>query len=256
MIAAIALLIIQPAYQFPLGKSADYNLNVEFDGFVPMLGGIEGKITVDLGLKVSGLAPKGDLLAIAADLTAAEVRLDGEKLPFTVDNIRKFFPKNTIAATTLGEIKENDAPDIKTPVRLPGLDVKRLPDISYMPIQFPAELFDGQMFKFEKTFGDSKMTYEATPKFEGNTIIFSVKIAQTYTNYEDESKNLLDKPDEAFAKVVTDVNGAGTIVFDLKTGMVTQSKMVADAISQVTEIKKETNTQRKLKTTLTCVLRK
>ncbi len=255
MITVLALAIGHPIYNFPIGKPVGYSLNVEFDGFVPMLGGIDGKITVDLGMEVTGQTPVEDLIRVTSDLVSAEIRLDGEKLPFTVENIRKFFPKNTITATLFGVIKSNDAPEIKTPVRLPGLDVKRLPDISYMPIQFPDD-FDGKTdWAFEKTFGDSKMTYHVSPSWEGSTILLKVQIAQTYTNFEDESKNLLDKPDEAFAKVVTEVKGEGLISFDNERGLVTESKIIANAVSKVTEIKKESTTERKLKTTLICKLK-
>ncbi|MEQ1822240.1 MAG: hypothetical protein ABL949_07010 [Fimbriimonadaceae bacterium] len=255
MITALGCILGHPLYNFPIGKTTSYNLNVEFDGFVPMLGGIDGKITVDLGMDVVGIKRLEDIIEVASDLSSAEIRLDGEKLPFTVDNIKKFFPKNTITASLYGQIKTNDAPDIKTPVRLPGLDVKRMPDISYMPIEFPTN-FDGKTdWKFEKTFGDSKMTYEVSPSWEGSTILMKVKIAQTYTNYEDESKNLLEKADEAFARVVTEVKGEGVIKFDNERGLVTESKIVANAVSQVTELKKETTTERKLKTTLTCKLK-
>ena len=120
----------------------NYALDVQFDGYVPVLGGIDGKIDVALKIGGDGLETrKLTKVRLAADLTDAEIRLDGEKMPFTVDNLRQFFPKNTIAATELGEMKENDAPDLKLPVRLPGLNAKRIPEISYMPIQFPA---DGQ----------------------------------------------------------------------------------------------------------------
>lgn len=250
----IALLVAAAMYQFPVDKTVNYALDVQFDGYVPVLGGIDGKIDVALKMAVTGLEPKLTKVRLAADLTDAEIRLDGEKMPFTVDNLRQFFPKNTIAATELGEIKENDAPDLKLPVRLPGLDVKRIPEISYMPIQFPADMADGKPFTYKKPFGDSDVEYEVTPKFDGSTIHFAVKLKQSYTFIEDEVHNKTEEEKDAKFDVKTDVTGAGNIEFDTIQGRVVSSKIVADAASVVTERGTKTKSDRKLKTTLICKL--
>ncbi len=252
----LALLVAAAIYQFPVDKTVNYSLDVQFDGYVPVLGGIDGKVDVALKMAVVGLQPKNTPVRLSADLTDAEIRLDGEKLPFTVDALKNFFPKNTIGATERGEIKENDAPDLKLPVRLPGLDVKRIPEISYMPLQFPAELKDGEPFTYKKAFGDSEVAYEVTPKFDGSTIHFAVKMTQSYTFAEDEAHNKVDEEKDAKFDVKTDVNGAGNIDFDTTKGRVVESKIVAEAASVVTERANKAITNRKLKTTLICKLRK
>lgn len=250
----LAVLVAAAVYQFPVNKTMNYALDVQFDGYVPVLGGIDGKIDVALKMAVVGMTPDKTAVRLAADLTDAEIRLDGEKMPFTVDNLKQFFPKNTIGATELGEIKENDAPDLKLPVRLPGLDVKRIPEISYMPIQFPADMADGKTFTYKKPFGDSDVEYEVTPKFDGSTIHFAIKMKQSYAFMEDDAHNKIDEEKDAKFDVKTEVTGAGNIDFDSAKGRVISSKIVADANSVVTERGAGTKTERKLKTTLICKL--
>lgn len=245
-------LLIAAAYQFPAQQVSNYDLNVTFEGYVPVLGGIDGKIEVALKMAVTGLEPKDHPVRLSSDLTDAVISIDGEKLPFTVDSLKSFFPKNTISATTLGEIKENDAPDLKLPVQLPGLHVKRIPEISYMPVQFPADMEDGKPFTYKKPFGDSSMEYEVTPKLEGSTLHLSVKLKQSYRYMEDETNNKVDAEADAKFHVLTDVVGSGTIAFDTAKGQVIASKIVADATDTVTEIKNDAKKTRKLKTTLVC----
>lgn len=245
-------LLIAAAYQFPVDKVVNYDLTVTFEGYVPVFGGIEGKVDVALKMAVTGLTPKDSGVRLSSDLTDAVIRLDGEKLPLTVDNLKQFFPKNTISATSLGEITENDAPDLKLPVQLPGLHVKRIPEISYMPVQFPADMEDGKPFTYKKPFGDSIVEYEVTPKMDGSTLRLAVKMKQAYTFMEDEAHNKVDVATDAKFNVATDVTGSGTIEFDTAAGRVIKSKIVADSIGTVTEIASKKSTVRKLKTTLEC----
>jgi len=246
-------LLIAAAYTFPANQTSNYELTVNFDGYVPVLGGIDGKVDVKLSMAVTGLEPKGEHpVRVSSDLTDAVIRLDGEELPFTVDNLKQFFPKNTISATSLGEIKENDAPNLSLPVKLPGLDVKRLPEISYMPVQFPADMAEGKPFTYKKPFGESEVEYEMTPTFDGTIVRFAVKMKQSYKFWEDESNNKVDAEADAKFQVATQVTGSGTIDFDTKIGQVKASKIVADATSVVTDLKTKKDTNRKLKTTVEC----
>ena len=57
---------------------------------------------------------------------------------------------------------ESDAPNVKLPVRLPGLDVKRFPDITYVPIQFPdRELKTGDTIHIKGHSTDFMQTVES-----------------------------------------------------------------------------------------------
>lgn len=244
-------------YRLPEAPVA-YEVKVDFDGFVPVLGGQEGTFNVKIGMVVKGLSPDEKQNPRAeSDLTELEVKFNGAPLPFTVDSVRPFFPKNTLSISPQGKILATDAPDVSLPVRLPGLDAKRFPDITYLPIEFPeGPLAIGTPFKFEKNFGDSKVSYVVTPtKQEGETLFLKVELAQTYDTLEDESKNLVKEAKDAFAKVTTTVKGEGEVQFDLKKGMVKQSKVVADAVSQVVEVGSEAKSERKLKTTVSVNLK-
>lgn len=236
-----------------------YQVQVEFDGFVPVLGGQEGVFDVKIGMVVKGLSPDEEKNPRAeSDLTELEVRFNGAPLPFTVDNVRPFFPKNVLSHTPQGKIVKTDAPDVSLPIRLPGLDAKRFPDITYLPIEFPeGPLEPDKSFSFEKKFGDSKVSYTVTLKRqEGETLFLSLKLNQAYETLEDEAKNVVTKPDDAFAKVTTTVSGEGEIQFDVKQGVVVKSKVVADAVSKVVEIGSEAKSERKLKTTVSVSLKK
>lgn len=246
-------LLIAAAYTFPVNHTDNYELKVNFDGYVPVLGGIDGKVDVNLKMAVTGLEPKGDHpVRVSSDLTEAIIKIDDEKLPFNAENLKQFFPKNTISATALGEIKENDAPNLNLPVKLPGLDVKRIPEISYMPVQFPAAMEEGKSFIYKKPFGESEVEYEMTPKMDGNILRLTVKMKQSYGFMEDESFNKVDAKTDAKFEIATNVTGTGTIDFDTSKGRLISSKIVADAASVVTEIKTTKKTNRKLRTTVEC----
>ena len=90
---------------------------------------------------------------------------------------------------------------------------------------------NGKPFTYKKPFGDSDVEYEVTPKFDGSTIHFAVKMKQSYTFIEDEVHNKTEEEKDAKFDVKTDVTGAGTIEFDTVRGRVVSSKIVADAAS-------------------------
>lgn len=253
MIAIVAAVAVAVAYKFPTEPMA-YTLKANFEGYVPVLGGQENaQVNVVMGFKVWGIAPEEGNLRAVSDLTDVEIKFGGAPLPFDVDSVRPFFPKNTIVLTPAGKIIKNDAPDVSLPVRLPGLDVKRFPEISYLPVEFPAEGIEmGKSFQYKKAFGDSDVTYTVTPeKLEGATLFLKVQMEQVYETLEDEAKNLTVKAVDAAYKVRTSVKGEGTVEFDADKGRVIRSKFVANATSDVTAIKGGEASKRDLKTTVT-----
>ena len=135
---AAALVLAPAAYKFDAGALHTYKVNVQFEGYLPVLGGNEGIVDVKMGVKVEGLKPEGEALRAASELTAFELNFNEVPLPLTLENAVEYFPRTTIQATPLCKILKSDAPNIALPVRLPGLDVKRFPDITYMPLELPA----------------------------------------------------------------------------------------------------------------------
>lgn len=246
------------AFALP-ASGIQYDVNIQFDGYLPVLGGSEGKVNADIGLSVKGVDPdeKGQLRAVS-DLTSLNLVWNGDKMPFTVDNIRPFFPKTTISYAPNGKILSTDAPDVQLPVRLPGLDVKRFPDITYLPIEFPEGGIEvGVPFKFQKKFGDSSVDYEATiTSVKGATVSVAVKMTQAYETLEDEAKNLTTVEKDAFYKVTTKVEGSGTFEFDANRTILVKSKLVGVSESKATEVKSGKSSDRKLTTTLTVTLKR
>ena len=165
------------AYQLPLAPM-NYDLRVVFTGMIPILGGNEGEADVRLGVQVQGLGVKDNVAKATSELTSAKLIFNGGTLPLTLDNVKDFFPKTTVEFSPQGKILKSDAPDVDLPVRLPGLDVKRFPDITYLPVEFPnKELAIGDKWSFEKSFAGSPVTYECElTKLDEKTATISLKV--------------------------------------------------------------------------------
>ena len=254
MILTLALLSLTPvAYKFPVDSIRKYSVTVNFDGFVPILGGRETKAEIELGLKVVGLGhPQDDQWKVSSELTRAKVTLDGEELPFTVDNLKTFFPKNTINISLFGKLIKTDAPDIKLPIRLPGLDVKRFPEITYLPVEFPEQGIElGQSFTFKKKLGGSEATYVAVPsKIDDKTIELRIEVTQVSEDLENEALEVVKEAKDATASTHTELRGKGTLIFDVALGAVKELNVKAVAVTQSTDLKDHKRSERTLRTGL------
>lgn len=251
MIGAIALAAL--AYALPVDRPLDYRLQVGLDGFIPILGGQEGAASVDLRVRVEGLKPDEKGMAGAtSEIVEAVISFNGAPLPLGVEAVREYFPKTTVRFTPRGEIKATDAPDVKLPVRLPGLDVKRFPDISYLPVVFPETPIDvGGSWTVRKAFGDSDVTYVCTlSKDDGHLATLRMKIEQTYEALENAALEVVPDDKDAFAKVKTVVKGEGEAVFDRNLGAFRSSAIAATATSTVVELASGKASERTLKTTV------
>lgn len=251
MVAIVALAAL--SYALPVNRPLDYRLEVGLDGFIPILGGQEGSASVNLRVRVEGIAPDAAGLAGAtSEIVEAVIAFNGAPLPLGVEAVREYFPKTTVRYTPRGEIKSTDAPGVKLPVRLPGLDVKRFPDISYLPVVFPEIMpTPGGSWTFRKAFGDSEVTYVCTlRKDEGGLATIGIKIGQTYEVLENAALEVVSDEKDAAAKVKTVVTGEGEALFDQKLGAFRTSSIVATAVSDVEEIASGKKAQRTLKTTV------
>lgn len=247
--ACISLLTF--AYSFP--AKLDYDITLQFDGYLPIVGGTEGKVDAQIGLRVTPEKVDAEGNAqVSSELTAMVAKLDGEKLPFTVENVKGFFPKSTISFSPEGKILKNGAPDITLPFRLPGLDAKRFPETTFMPVEFPKDgMTVGTPFTYTKPFGDSLVTYKVTPaKVDDSKMTLDLVLTQSYETLEDEAKNLTTKEAEAAYRVKTTVSGSGTAVFDGEKHSLTTMSLSANSQSTVTPIKGGPTENRALKTTI------
>lgn len=253
MIALIALTAFVPvAYALP-EKPTQFDVGVTFDGFVPILNGKEGVFEVQMTVDAwsAGKDDEGNLRT-TGELSAFKVKVNGGVLPLDVSAASDYFPKTTISMSPQGKMLKTDAPDRKLPIKLPGLDVKRFPDISYIPIQFPAEgVEEGKSFTFAKAFGDSDVTYEVTPtKITDSEIQMSLKVNQRYEVLENDQVQVVTDPSLATARVHTEMVGSGTAKFGRALGYVTQLKLEALVTSRVEDLASKKIQERKLKTIL------
>lgn len=253
----IGLSLLPVSYKFPENPPTQYGIGLKFDGYLPLLGGTEGTAEVKLGLSVQGGSSEGGNFKAISDLTDMSLTFKGQKLPFTVDDVKKYFPKNTVTLTPEGKILTNDAPDIALPVRLPGLDVKRFPDITFLAVEFPQTgVEENKAWSYQKSFGDSTVNYDVTPTaVTGSKIEMDVKLSQSYSTLEDEAHSLVKDQKDAAYSVKTDVKGSGKVVFDPGQGLIRSVNIVADSNDVVTDLQSKKETRRKLKTTLTVALK-
>lgn len=264
MMLPMLLMSSEPPMTYALsdGTRLNYTMQVVFEGLIPILGGQEGKVEANLGFLVDGLKEADGRSRASSELSAAEFIFNGAKLPLGLENVQDFFPKTTISFLPDGAIKSTDAPDITLPVKLPGLDVKRFPDISYLPVQFsPDPLAMGLKWSYQKPFGDSTVTYTCeVSEIKDTEVRLNVRVLQNYTVFEDSSMNVVPDPatdseSDAENRVTTDVKGEGTATFDRKRGVFKNYEVKAEAVSKVVPLQGGTATERKLTTLLRVVLK-
>jgi hypothetical protein len=256
----VASTAIKLAYSFPVDVKRTYDVKTTFEGFIPILGGHEGKVEVEMAVSATGLKAETDGTArVLSTLDDIKVIYNGAPLPFvTIDNAKDYFPPTTITMTRFGATLKTNAPDIELPMKLPGLDIKRFPDITYLPLQLP----DGDAevdapYTFKKPFGGSDITYTVTPtKITDDMVEMKVSLVQTYEVLENEGKEVVKDPKDAVASVKTSMTGKGLVTFDRHLGVFSIVNVEADASSDVTELETKKISQRKLHSVLTIKLRK
>jgi len=254
MVSLALLLSVGPVvYGWGPDVKAAYDVKVSFDGYLPVLGGTQGKIVVDMNVAVAGLAAKeAGTLSASSEITEFALEMNGAKMPFTAGNVQAFFPKTTITFEPTGKTLTTDAPNIQLPVKLPGLDVKRFPDITYLPIEFPMEdLKVGQNFEFTKPFGESTAHYQATPTaLDDEKVEMKVEFQQAYTSYEDETHNPVADAAHAESRIDTKVEGTGAATFDLRSKLIDRVTMTVRAHGDVSNLKSQKTSARDLTTVL------
>jgi hypothetical protein len=257
LLAATALVPI--TYGLAPEVKATYQTDILYDGFIPLFGGTTGKIDVSMSFDVEGLGPDAEGRGQASsDLQTFGVKFNGSALPLDLTNAQAFFPKTTISLTPQGKILKTDAPNVSFPFRLPGLDVKRIPDVTYLPIEFPVDGIEvGKAFEFKKPFYGVDVTYTVTPTTITDAAAeLDVKMSQKYSSVENKSAEIVEDEKEAFQNVSTEVKGTAKVVFDRKRNLVSSLDLTGEAASTVVEIKSKKTSKRNLKMTLKVKLQK
>ena len=244
-----------PSYNFPVGSETKFNVKVQFDGFVPLFGGKVGKVDVDLVVRAVGVeSKKSDLQSVDSEITELKAVAFGSTLPLNQNNIGQFFPKAVAIIETNGQVKQNDAPQVVMPVKLPGLDSTRLPEISYVPLVLNSEAATaGKPFEFSRTFNGASMKYKVTPTVKNEiTEAFDIEVSQETSGFEDAYGNPVAEG-AAKSKLKTVLTGKGTATFSLAKRMFDKVMVETLGDTDVTNIKTGKTSKRSLKTTLTIV---
>ena len=223
----LGLLLAPLQYSFEPGMKLDYRSTIVFEGFIPILGGNEGTVVVEMGVTVEGLArTKPENARSANEITSFRVTFNDAPLPFDASSVQSYFPRTTISVAPSGKIVETDAPNVQLPVRLPGLHVRHFPDVTYVPIEFPKEGPKvGEPWKFTRKFGDSDVVYECRlVEQKGDVAKVAVKLSQEYEVFENAALEVVTEEKNAERRVRTVLTGEGTVVFDTKRGIVTRRR--------------------------------
>lgn len=251
------LLAANLAYAFPAGTKQLYDFQVNLDGHIPMLGRAQSQVEVKMVLQVEGQGMKEDGFAVTSDLTEMRASMGGVVLPFTIDNVKAFFPKTTLKVSSAGKVLASDAPDVQLPVRLPGLDSKRLPDISFLPIEFPSKGVEvGKAFQFKKNLGGTEATFTVTPtEIDDAFAKLDVGLFQEYATFEAANGDEVKDEAGAVNRLTTILTGNGKVIFDRKLGLSKSFHADSEAVTQVTAIKDGTKSERRIKSKLRVDLR-
>lgn len=241
------------AYQFGPGAAHDYRLSLVFDGFLPVFGGNTGEANVGLMMQVRGLEADEKGMRASGELTEFTFEFNGFPLPLDLESIREYLPKTTISLTPQGRMTGTDAPDKPLPVPLPGLDPKRFPDLTYLPIELPeAGLGDpGQTWTFERPFAGGPVTYRCElEEVRSGQARIKVALEQKTIYLENSALELTTEREQATAEVSNVLTGQGIVIFNLELGCVDSVDVTSLAVGQVKPLDGAEPSERRLSTKL------
>lgn len=189
-------------------------LTAEFEGLIPILGGQEGKATVEFDLLIHPAKTElKDLLAATIELTKTKISFNDGEIPLSLESIRAFFPAEPVVFSPQGVIQPFKKPRPAPPVRLPGLDVNGLAAITFLPI----ELMDEPNWTFTRMINGGRQVTQVTRDGE------KLKLTQNYTYewLENEAMEVVTDPKLGSHTMVAKVTGTGEVQFSAANGTVT-----------------------------------
>lgn len=237
-------------YSWQPGMTHTYTMNATFDGFLPILGGNTGVVDAMMKVRVDGASKDGANLRATSEVVDFTIGFNGARLPLGLSNVTEFFPKTTATFGADGTIVKTDAPDRRLPIRLPGLDVKRFPDITYLPIQFPTDGVEvGTAWQFAKPFDGAPLQYDCkVVAVRGNQVLISVNLKQTQEYLENEALEVVTNESDAAARVKAELVGSGTVVLNTERGVADASNISFTTVSRVTTLSTNETTDRRMVT--------
>ncbi len=254
----LALLAFGSVFGYSFGPApVSYRVEVGFDGYIPVLGGIEQPLKVDMTLRVEERASsEPERKRAISEITQFRLSVyDGETksfspFPIGLEAVREYFPNTTTTFFSRGRIIATDAVNRDVPFQLPGLHPQHLADMTFLLLEFPdVPLEKGAFWTYRRKFGDSEVVYTVTysgPEDAGEA--FNLALKQEYQGFEDENRNPVGK-ERAKAIVKTRVTGAGKVWFSAPTGRITRATVNAEGVSDVLSMDGAPQSKRTLKTT-------
>lgn len=255
----VAAALVPISYSLPQDQPLTYEVGVTFDGFIPLFGGQQGKVMVSMVVAAKGETPTAEGTPRAVcELQDCQLLFNDAPIPIGIDAVKEYFPKTTVTMTPQGKVLKTDAPSKDVPIRLPGLDMQRFPDITYLTVEFPETgVEEGAEWFFKKAFGGSDMTFKMkATKITDAAVEMDVAIDQTADYMEDEAKQVVPEERDAAAKVHVVVKGTGKAVFNRARGVMESTTITGSADSTVTPIAGGESTKRNLALKVESKLRK
>lgn len=254
----LAFLTIGTLFGYSFGAApVSYRVEVGFNGYIPVLGGIEQPLKVDMTLRVEERdASEPELKRALSEITQFRLSVYDSQtksfspFPIGLDAVREYFPTTTTTFTRRGRIVATDAVNRDVPFQLPGLHPQHLADMTFLLIEFPdMPLEKGASWTYSRKFGDSVVLYTVTyTGTEEAGEAFNLVLKQEYEAFEDENRNPVGK-ERAKAMVKTKVTGTGKVWFSAPTGRIQRAAVNAEGVSDVLSMDGVPQTKRTLKTT-------
>ena len=235
-------------YAFTIGVPVTFDVNVQFEGWIPIFGGREGKANVNMTVVATALKSN----EIESHIPKIDAEAFGVVLPLNNTNVDQFFPKATAVFDATGTVTKNSAPAIKMPAKLPGLDSQRLPEISFLPVALPkSELKVGESYVFSRSYGGQEFKYLSTLSTETDSeAIFKLKLTSKRDGFEDAYGNSLETEKGAKRKTLALLDGSGTAHFSKALGGFDAVEVVTTETTTSEPLAGGKQTFKKLTTTL------
>lgn len=241
------LLLAGLAYSFVPNSEVRYKLEVAMDGYLPVLGGKEGAAKLQVEFAVVGLPAVDGLPRTEHRPLHFKAWLNDATLPFTIENVSSFFPKAAVTFWPSGKVKSTTAPDKPLPAALPGLDLRRFAEMTYLPCEFPQSGAD--RWSFSREMGGYPMRFEAKIiEKNGTKIVIELTPNQTASGLEDENHRPVKDEKDAEYRVSHKITGNGKMLFDSELGQVVTLDLEAQTITEVRGIINDYAATRRLKT--------
>ncbi|MEI7578249.1 MAG: hypothetical protein WCK51_15280 [Armatimonadota bacterium] len=243
------------AYAFASGQSVSFDVNVQFEGWIPIFGGREGKANVSLTVVANPLSPSHvglPVCEIESTISKIDAEAFGVQLPLNSTNVDQFFPKAIATFDLQGVVVKNTAPAIKMPAKLPGLDSQRLPEISFLPLVLPkTDIKEGESYLFSRTYSGQEFKYTVTlVKQNESGADLTIKLVSTRDGFEDAYGNTLETSKGAKKKSRSDLDGTGSAHFSKTLGSFDKVEVETTETTTTEPLAGGKQTVKKLKTTL------